>query len=102
MLDPRVGEQYEAGLKGRFLRDAVNVSAAVFRSKDENPALADTGNPGFFVQADVAQIEGFEFEVTGRPMAGLDLVASYRLWIGRTGRGMLHVLSFPGRNLHFR
>lgn len=77
ILDPRVGQQYEAGLKGRFLNGALNASAAIFRSKDKNRALADTANPGFFVQAGVARIEGFEFEVTGRPIAGLDLVASY-------------------------
>lgn len=77
VLDPRIGEQYEAGLKGRFLQGALNASAALFRSKDKNRALADTANPGFFVQAGVVKIEGFEFEVTGRPLAGLDLVASY-------------------------
>ncbi|MGK6323769.1 TonB-dependent siderophore receptor [Sphingomonas sp. DT-51] len=77
VLDPRVGEQYEAGLKGRFLSGAVNASAAIFRSKDKNRALSDTANPGFFVQAGVVTVEGFEFEVTGRPLPGLDLVASY-------------------------
>ncbi|TZG25641.1 TonB-dependent siderophore receptor [Sphingomonas montanisoli] len=77
VLDPRVGQQYEAGLKGRFLDGQLNASAAVFSSKDTNRALADTANPGFFVQAGEVSIKGFEFEVTGRPIAGLDLVASY-------------------------
>jgi outer membrane receptor for ferric coprogen and ferric-rhodotorulic acid len=77
VLDPRVGQQYEAGLKGRFLDGQLNASAAVFRSKDKNRALSDTANPGFFVQAGIVKIEGFEFEVTGRPLPGLDLVASY-------------------------
>ncbi|WP_293975361.1 TonB-dependent siderophore receptor [Sphingomonas sp.] len=77
VLDPRVGQQYEAGLKGRFLDGHLNASAAAFRSKDKNRALADTANPGFFVQAGVVKIQGFEFEVTGRPFQGLDLVASY-------------------------
>jgi outer membrane receptor for ferric coprogen and ferric-rhodotorulic acid len=76
-LDPRIGEQYEAGLKGRFLDGKLNATAAVFRSKDKNRALADTANPGFFVQAGVVRIEGFEFEVTGTPVPGLDLTASY-------------------------
>lgn len=76
-LDPRLGEQYEAGLKGRFLDGKLNASAAVFRSKDKNRALADTAAPGFFVQAGVVRIEGFEFEVTGAPVPGLDLTASY-------------------------
>ncbi|MEG3086739.1 TonB-dependent siderophore receptor [Sphingomonas sp. PB4P5] len=76
-LDPRIGQQYEAGLKGRFLDGKLNASAAVFRSKDKNRALSDTANPGFFVQAGVVRIEGFEFEVTGTPLPGLDLTASY-------------------------
>lgn len=77
VLDPRIGQQYEAGLKGSFLSGALNATAAVFRSKDKNRALADTANPGFFVQVGAVKIEGFEFEVTGTPLAGLDLVASY-------------------------
>lgn len=77
VLDPRVGEQYEAGLKGRFLGGALNASAAVFRSKDKNRALTDPTDPRFSVQAGVVSVEGFEFEVTGRPVPGLDLVASY-------------------------
>lgn len=76
-LDPRVGYQYEAGLKGRFLDGKLNASAAVFRTKDKNRAITDLINTGFFVQAGVVKIEGFEFEVTGRPIEGLDLVASY-------------------------
>lgn len=77
VLDPRVGEQYEAGLKGRFLDGRLNTSAAVFRSKDKNRALADTAAPGFFVPAGVVSIEGFEFEAAGSPLQGLDLSASY-------------------------
>lgn len=76
-LDPRIGYQYEAGLKGRFLDGKLNASAAVFRTKDKNRAITDLINTGFFVQAGVVKIEGFEFEVTGRPIEGLDLVASY-------------------------
>lgn len=75
VLDPRVGQQYEAGLKGRFLDGQLNASAAVFRSKDKNRALSD--GAGFFVQAGVVKVEGFEFEVTGSPIPGLDLTASY-------------------------
>jgi outer membrane receptor for ferric coprogen and ferric-rhodotorulic acid len=76
-LDPRVGEQYEVGLKGRFLDGKLNASAAAFRSKDKNRALSDTANPGFFVQAGVVKVEGLEFEVSGTPLPGLDLTASY-------------------------
>ncbi len=77
VLDPRVGNQYEAGLKGRFFGGNLNGSAAVFRARDKNRAWSDLDNPGFFVQAGVVLVEGFEFEVTGRPLPGLDLVAGY-------------------------
>ncbi len=76
-IEPRVGAQYEAGLKGRFLDGKLNASAAVFRSKDKNRALADASAPGFFVPAGEVSIEGFEFEVTGSPIEGLDLNLGY-------------------------
>lgn len=74
-LDPRVGAQYETGLKGRFLDGKLNASAAIFRSKDKNRALSD--GTGFFVPAGVVKIEGFEFEVTGSPVPGLDITMGY-------------------------
>lgn len=77
VLDPRTGQQYEAGVKARLLNGHLNASAAVFRSKETNRSLADADNPGFYLQAGKVSIEGFEFEVTGRPLPGLDLVASY-------------------------
>jgi len=76
-IDPRIGEQYEAGVKGRFLGGKLNASAAIFRSKDKNRALADSSAPGFFLPAGVVKIEGFEFEVAGSPLAGLDVTAGY-------------------------
>lgn len=77
MLDPRVGAQYEAGLKGRFLDGQLNATAAVFRTRDKNRAIADLSAPGFFVPAGVVRIEGFEFEVTGSPIPGLELNLGY-------------------------
>jgi outer membrane receptor for ferric coprogen and ferric-rhodotorulic acid len=76
-LDPRVGYQYEAGLKGRFLDGKLNATAAVFRTKDKNRAITDLANAGFSLQAGVVKVEGFEVEVSGQPIPGLDLVASY-------------------------
>ncbi len=76
-LEPRIGEQYELGLKGRFLNGRLNAAAAIFRSRDINRALADVSAPGFFVPAGEVRIEGFEFEVTGSPLTGLDVNLSY-------------------------
>lgn len=77
VLDPRVGAQYEAGLKGRFLNGGLNATAAVFRTKDKNRAISDLAAPGFFVQAGVVRIEGFEFEVTGSPIPGMEVNLGY-------------------------
>lgn len=76
-IDPRVGEQYEGGLKVRLLNGTLNASAAVFRSRDKNRALADSAAPGFFLPAGIVKIEGFEVDVTGSPLPGLDLTAGY-------------------------
>ena len=76
-LDPRIGEQWEAGLKGRFFDGGLTATAAVFRSRDRNRALRDPANPGFFLPAGLVRIEGFEIEVTGSPLAGLDLNVGY-------------------------
>lgn len=76
-IDPRIGQQYEVGLKGRFIDGNLNVSGAVFRSKDKNRALADANAPGFFLPAGVVKIEGFEVDVSGTPLPGLDISAGY-------------------------
>lgn len=76
-IDPRIGAQWEAGLKGSFYNGAMNSSLAVYRIRDTNRAMQDTDNPGFSVAAGKAEVEGWEFEVSGRPTPGLNLSAGY-------------------------
>lgn len=77
VLEPRIGEQWEGGLKGRFLGGGLMASAAVFRTKDRNRALNDSAAPGFFLPAGKVDISGYEVELTGRPMPGLDINIGY-------------------------
>lgn len=77
VLDPRIGQQYEVGLKGRFLDGRLNATAAVFRSRDKNRLLEDVTAAGFYLAAGEVKIEGFEFEATGSPVAGLELTLGY-------------------------
>jgi TonB-dependent siderophore receptor len=86
MLKPRVGGQVELGVKGSFLNDRLNASLAVFQLRDENRAMDDM-DPAHVCSgswsgrcstaAGKIQSRGFEAEVSGTPMPGLNLSASY-------------------------
>lgn len=76
-IDPRVGSQYEAGLKGEFMDGQLNGHAAVFRLVDENRALADLANPGFFLPLGKVRSQGAETEINGRLTPNLSISAGY-------------------------
>jgi len=75
VLDPRIGTQYEGGLKGSFLNGALNASAALFMIRDTNRALSD--GMGSFVAAGEVEVHGFELEVSGSPLPGWEVYAGY-------------------------
>lgn len=76
-LDPRIGAQYEVGLKGEYLNKKLQTSMALFEIDDTNRAYSDPNNPGFYLQLGQAVSKGFDAEITGRVYDGLDLVAGY-------------------------
>ena len=86
-LDPVVGANYEAGIKGAYLGGALNASLAVFRIDQENRAQQDPAAP--CASAAVAnqcyraegkvRSQGIEAEVTGRLLPQLDVFAGYTL-----------------------
>lgn len=84
-LDPIVGESYELGLKSAFFGDALQTSVAVFRIVQDNLAQADIGYfvPGVtppeqaYFGAEGATSEGFELEITGRPVEGWNINFGY-------------------------
>lgn len=79
-LPPRVGGQVEGGVKGRFFDGRLNASVAVFRTKDRNRAFLDPTYPAasnFYVPLGKVDVRGYEVEVTGSPLDGLDLTAGY-------------------------
>lgn len=86
MLKPRVGSQVEFGVKGAFLNDRLSASLAVFQLRDENRAMddmdpahtcPDTWTGRCSTAAGKIQSRGFEAEVSGTPLPGLNLSASY-------------------------
>ncbi|MFD0987954.1 TonB-dependent siderophore receptor [Methyloligella solikamskensis] len=76
-LKPRVGDQYEIGLKSSFFDDRLNASIAHFDIRDENRAVADPFNPGSSLAVGEVEVQGVETEISGSPMDGLNLYAGY-------------------------
>ncbi|HSX69680.1 MAG TPA: TonB-dependent receptor, partial [Pseudomonas sp.] len=76
-LEPRIGAQWEAGLKGQFFDRNLNASLAIYRTRDTNRALQDLDNPGFSIAAGEVEVEGWELEVSGRPLPNLNLSVGY-------------------------
>ena len=80
-LDPVTGDTYEIGLKAAFFDDQLNASVALFRSNQDNYALADgnltpTGDDSY-VAADGAITRGIEFELTGEILPRWQMQASF-------------------------
>lgn len=76
-LPPRVGKQYELGIKGEFFEDKLTASLSAFQLRDENRAVADPDQPGFSVAAGKVQSRGIEAEISGSPILGWNIYAGY-------------------------
>lgn len=89
LLRPLVGTNFEAGLKGEFHGGRLNVSAAVFKVKQDNQAELDEIIDGEYryKAVDGATTRGYELEVSGEPVRGWNLAAGFtrRLSRDRTG-----------------
>ncbi|AHF92388.1 TonB-denpendent receptor [Opitutaceae bacterium TAV5] len=91
-IDPRVGEQYEVGVKGEFFDKKLNVSFALFNMKDTGRAYESPAGSGYYVNAGEVESKGLEFEVSGSPFPGYELTAGYT-WLkteitkARSGEG---------------
>ena len=75
-LEPLLGKSFEAGAKRELFNGKLNASAAVFRVKQDNFAVADPGQlvPGTRTQAysaiDGARTTGYEIELSGELARG--------------------------------
>ncbi|WP_421566032.1 TonB-dependent siderophore receptor [Ochrobactrum sp. EDr1-4] len=83
-LDPKTGKSYEIGLKGEFLDGRLNASAAIFRTLQDNVAVADTGHyvPGTSSQAYIGakgvETQGIEAEIGG------EIAYGWNAWLSGT------------------
>jgi outer-membrane receptor for ferric coprogen and ferric-rhodotorulic acid len=77
ILEPRIGGQYEAGVKGEHFGQRLLTSLAYFNIHDRNRSYPDPLNAGFFVPLGEVESLGWEGEITGRIGSGLDVTAGY-------------------------
>ena len=83
-LKPITGANYELGLKGELLDGRVNTSFAIFRIDQENRAQYDGNSPcglrgedNCYVDGGKARSTGFDAEISGEVLDGLQLFAGY-------------------------
>lgn len=89
LLDPLVGANYEAGLKGEFLDGRLNASLAVFKVKQDNLAVFDSIVDGEYRYKAVngTHTRGYEVEVAGEPTRGWSLSGGFTRRISKDGNG---------------
>lgn len=76
-LDPRIGEQYELGAKADFFDRRLEATFALFRTHEINRPYADPDHTNFYLPMGKVQVQGYEAEVTGSPVVGLQLSAGF-------------------------
>ncbi|MFJ4065833.1 TonB-dependent siderophore receptor [Pseudomonas sp. NPDC089996] len=91
-LEPIVGKVYEIGLKGSLLDDRLNLSTAVFRSKQDNVAEQDdsvppgpNGETYYKSGGKGVVVEGFEAEIAGEVLPGWQMSLGYSYTHAATG-----------------
>jgi outer membrane receptor for ferric coprogen and ferric-rhodotorulic acid len=85
LIDPLEGKAYEVGLKSAFLNEALQTSIALFRIEQDNVGQPDiiVNPPGggtpqqTYIAAEGVTSQGFELEVTGRPLPGWNVNFGY-------------------------
>lgn len=81
IIDPRTGRQYEIGSKGEFFDGKLAASIALFNIRDQNRAYRDPDYPSnttpYYLAAGEIESKGWETEITGSPLRGLELSAGY-------------------------
>lgn len=81
-IDPLSGESYEAGLKGSFFDERLNVSGAIYQVKEDNKAVAIEGvkapdGSQAYEAKSGTRTKGFEVEVAGMLTPSWELAASF-------------------------
>jgi iron complex outermembrane recepter protein len=74
---PLTGEQFEVGVKSEFLDGKLAATLSAYQITRRNDFIPDPNNPGFEIQIGEQRSRGVEFDLTGEPLPGLRLIATY-------------------------
>ncbi|OAI11229.1 TonB-dependent receptor [Methylomonas koyamae] len=76
LLDPQIGEQYEAGFKTSFFDQRLTSNVAFYHLSKKNMAVSVPGKP-YSEAIGEARSQGVEIDVSGQVTDGLSLIGSY-------------------------
>jgi outer membrane receptor for ferric coprogen and ferric-rhodotorulic acid len=99
-LAPLEGVNYEAGIKGELFDDRVNVSLAVFRTEQDNFAeqAGMNGSVAYYRAIEGLTSEGYELELSGEPLDGLQLSAGYT-FVDITNADGSHAVTYSPKHM---
>ncbi|WP_024673760.1 TonB-dependent siderophore receptor [Pseudomonas syringae] len=96
-LDPAIGASHETGIKGELFDKRLNVSFALFYVKQKDVAVEDDAHAGqclgndaygtCYLNGDVRRSKGFDMEISGEPLSGLQTIAGYTFNLTRGSDG---------------
>ncbi|GJL60151.1 MAG: ligand-gated channel [Nitrospirales bacterium] len=77
LLPPSTGDNYEIGAKWDLLDGRMLITTALYRSYRKNIPSADPANQGFSILIGEQRSQGLEFDITGRPLPGLNVLGAF-------------------------
>jgi iron complex outermembrane recepter protein len=77
LFKPTTGEQLEVGVKTEFLDGKLAATLAAYQINRRNDFVPDPNNPDEQIQIGEQRSRGIEFDLTGEPLPGLRLIATY-------------------------
>ena len=76
---PTEGEQFEVGVKSEFFDGRLAATLAAYQITKQNITTADPNDPTLSIQIGEQRSRGIEFDLAGRILPGLNIIASYYL-----------------------
>lgn len=86
LFKPTTGKQLEVGAKSEWFDGRLIASMAAFTIKKDNISVTDPVNTAFKLQTGQVTSDGIEFDISGSPMQGLNLMANFALTDARITR----------------